>query len=84
MPFLRPGEHVEDLVLLHDWLHHLVEDLDGLVVDVELRRRPAQVRRVQVPRPLVEPDHLVLVQFSVEENAIELYTICYIQLKGED
>ena len=63
--FLRPGEHVEDLVLLHDWLHHLVEDLDRLVVDVELRRRPTQVRRVQVTRPLVEPDHLVLVQFPV-------------------
>ena len=66
--FLRPGEHVEYLVLLHDGLHHLVEDLDGLVVDVELRGRPTQVRRVQVARPLVESDHLVLVQFPVERK----------------
>ena len=59
-----PGQHGQDVGLIHDGLHHLVEDLDGVVLDVEVGGRSAEVGGVQVPGSLVETDHLGPVELS--------------------
>lgn len=56
------GQHLEQVRLVHDGPHAIIEDVDGVRLDVELGRSAAEVDRVQVASPLVEADHARVVQ----------------------
>jgi hypothetical protein len=63
LEFRSTRQHRQDVALVHDRLEQFVEDLDGVVLDVKVRRGATEIRRVEVSGALIESDHFGSVEF---------------------